>query len=522
MRHFCTAGPVQSDIHYSLAPEKRIDLSGIMQLIEGRKYFILHAPRQTGKTSSMNGLVRVLNASGKYRAVYVNVEGAQSARDDVDAAMKAVLSALARQIEDTLGDSFAEENRSAILARSGGHDALQELLSEWCKRSPLPVCLVMDEIDAVVGDSLIAILRQLRAGYNDRPGRFPQSVILCGVRDVRDYRIHGAKEIITGGSAFNVKAESIRLPDFSRDDVRALYEQHTAETGQVFEEGVYERVWKLTRGQPWLVNALADEACFKLEEDRAKPITAALIDQAKENLIVKRVTHLDSLTDKLKEPRVRRIIQPILQGEDETGVELAYDDDAQYVMDLGLIRRGENGLEIANGIYQEVVPRQLNFLMQLGFESRERTAWYVGADGRLDMEKLMAGFQQFFRENSEIWLERYEYREAGPQLLLQAFLQRIVNGGGRIDREYALGRRRTDLLVTWNYAGGVQREVIEIKVVRGSLEKTIADGLRQTAEYLDSVGVGRGHLVIFRRDPEIPWEEKVFRREEGRVTVWGM
>ena len=146
-------------------------------------------------------------------------------------------------------------------------------------------------------------------------------------------------------------------------------------------------------------------------------------------------------------------------------------------------------------------------------------------DGLLDLPKLLATFQEFFREHSEHWVERFQYREAGPQLLMQAFLQRIVNGGGRIDREYGLGRRRTDLLVVWNYPGGVQRAVIELKLLYGGLEETIAAGLAQTWAYADASGAEEAHLVIFDRTPGRPWTEKVWRRQEVHhgmsITVWG-
>ena len=125
-----------------------------------------------------------------------------------------------------------------------------------------------------------------------------------------------------------------------------------------------------------------------------------------------------------------------------------------------------------------------------------------------------------------MWLERFHYREAGPQLLMQAFLQRIVNGGGSVAREYGLGTRRTDLLVTWTYPGGTQKAVIELKVRWKSLERTLGDGLRQTSEYMDRTMTAEGHLVIFERTPGKPWEEKIYVREEpfeGKmITVWGM
>ena len=144
----------------------------------------------------------------------------------------------------------------------------------------------------------------------------------------------------------------------------------------------------------------------------------------------------------------------------------------------------------------------------------EERMWYLEDNGRLNLNKLLAAFQVFFREHSEHWVERFQYKEAGPQLLLQVFLQRIVNGGGRIEREYGLGRMRTDLLVLWPWPGGVQKAVIEDKVLHKSLEKTIADGLKQTWQYLDRSGAEEAHLVVFDHTPDKPWEEKLYRREE--------
>ena len=202
----------------------------------------------------------------------------------------------------------------------------------------------------------------------------------------------------------------------------------------------------------------------------------------------------------------------------------AGEEDIQYVLDLGLIDRASGEIAIANAIYREIIPRQLTYVQQLDLEAEQKTAWYVRLDGRLDAMKLLAAFQAFFRENAEHWLQRFTYQEAGPQLLMQAFLQRIVNGGGYVEREYGLGRGRTDLMVIWRHPAGVQRIVIELKLQHHSLEKTLAQGLEQITAYLDRVGEASGHLVIFdRRDR--PWEEKIYRREErcqGRtITVWG-
>jgi len=450
-KQFNTAGPNQPDIHYTLTPSHRINWPELSGLIDGRKYFILHAPRQTGKTSLMLHLMQTLNAEGKYRALYVNIEAAQAMRNDVLAAGAGMVQALASAARLYWKDfPAAEQLALTVLQQAPSAEAVRQTLQTWSEQSAKPLIVFLDEVDALVGDTLISLLRQIRAGYAQRPEAFPISMVLCGIRDVRDYRIHRSDgEIITGGSAFNIKSESIRLGDFTQADVKALLQQHTDATGQLFEPAALEEIWLDTQGQPWLVNALAYQACFRdaTLRDRSQTVTVEHIRQAREALILRRDTHLDQLSDKLKEDRVRRVIEPMLQG-----VELppdVPDDDRQYCIDLGLIARRERQLQIANRIYREVLPRQLTSILQDSLQGLAEQPWFVMADGSLDIPKLLAAFQQFFRENAESWLQRYTYHEAGPQLLLQAFLQRIVNGGGRIAREYGLGRGRTDLLLQW-------------------------------------------------------------------------
>ena len=527
MRFFNTAGPTVCDKHYCVEPLKRFDLEHILNLIDQEKYFVLHAPRQTGKTTCLLALMDYLNQEGRYKCLYINVEAAQGARENVRRGIAAILNELGTMARLFLKDGFVEENRKSVLEKSGEDTALNEILTLWAIESDKPIVLLMDEIDSLVGDTLISVLRQLRSGYARRPAMFPQSVVLCGVRDVRDYRIHSSvgKEIITGGSAFNIKAKSLRLGDFSKEEVEKLYECHTNETGQKFHDDAIDLAWDLTQGQPWLVNALAYEACFDMKEgrDRSVPITAEMIARAKDNIILRRETHIDQLFDKLKEDRVKRVISPILTG---TEMENMAWDDIQYLVDLGLIKKTDRGFVISNAIYMEVIPRELTLITQENLAPRFDPAWYVAKDGVIDMKKLLEKFQQFFRENSEIWIERFAYKEAGPQLLMQAFLQRIVNGGGSIYREYGLGRRRTDLLLVWPHDKGEKRIVIELKILYKSLEKTIAEGLEQTFQYMDKCGADQGHLVVFDRNENKSWDDKIFYRKETfkgqSIGVWGM
>ena len=444
MRQFNTTGPVDPADHYLIPPLARIDLDEVLGLVRDKKYFVLHAPRQTGKTSALLALRDLLNGgeAGDWRCVYANVEAGQAARENVADAMRAVLSEFALRASLTLGDDSVEGICHAAMDSAGPMGALGLALSRWAAADRTPLVLLIDEIDSLVGDTLLSVLRQVRAGYDRRPAAFPHSIVLCGVRDVRDYRIHSTAEnrMVLGGSAFNIKSESLRLGDFSEQKIRTLLAQHTAATGQAFTEGAQEMIGARTAGQPWLVNALCYDACFRHKpgRDRSRPITEDAIREAQERLILRRDTHIDELANKLREKRVRRVVEPILTGADQQAWST---EDLAYVCDLGLVAQEPDGTpHIANPIYAEVVPRHLNYAVQAGLP--QRMAWYVDADGGLDVEGLIAAFQAFFREHSEHWVQRFEqYHKAGPQLLLQAHLQRIMNGGGRIEREYALGQR---------------------------------------------------------------------------------
>ena len=526
MKFFNTAGPVKPEKHYCLPPLGRIDLPKIMNLIHQEKYFVLHAPRQTGKTSLLLALMHHINARGQYRCLYVNVEAGQTAREDVRSGMEAVLSQLASHAREYLKDDFIKDHRATVLAEESANTMLYAMLRAWSGDNRKPLILLIDEIDALVGDTLVSVLRQLRSGYTQRPESFPQSVVLCGVRDVRDYRIYASseKEPVTGGSAFNVKAKSLRLGNFSEAETYALLDQHTAATGQVFSPEARARIQRLTLGQPWLVNALAYELTVEMEDnhDPAVILTEDMVLQARENLIMRRETHLDQLADKLREPRIHRVIAPILAGAAQS-TDLM-DDDIAYAHDLGLIVVDPQ-IEIANPIYREVIPRVLTWPIQTTLS--QQTHWYISPEtGLLDMAGLLTAFQQFFREHSEHWVDRYQYKEAGFQLLLQAFLQRVVNGGGRVEREYGLGRGRTDLLVILPHAAGVQRIVLELKVQKGSREKTITNALPQITGYMDRCGTNEGHLIIFDPGNQRDWNEKIFKdstTHNGKpVQLWGL
>jgi hypothetical protein len=500
-------------------------------LIEEEAYFVVHAPRQTGKTTSLVHLARRLTAEGTYAALLTRCKAGESAVDDVDRGVRAVLHVL----EENARKDLPKELRPAPAASFDdvpGDARLFKYLSRWSEQCPRPVVLFLDEVDALAGDSLLSTLDQLHTGYNSRPDNFPHSVALIGLRDVRDYDTGRDGRLRAGSSSpFNIKLESLLLRDFTAVEVAELYAQHTAETGQRFDGEAVELAFDLSGGQPWLVNALVRQIVMREAPDPATDVTVGHVEAAKEALILRRDTHLDSLIKQLRKSRVQGVIEPVLTGEALSGDVL--NDDYAFVRDLGLVRPGAQGLEIANPIYREIIPRALTSIMELSMTLPRPS--YVNAQGRLDFDQLLDDFRVFWIANAEAFLERAPYSEAASQLIFMAFLHKITNGkGGFIDREYAAGRGRVDLCVRWPLpTGEVQRWAVELKVWRDTtptgkgIPDPVEQGLMQLTEYLERLDLDKGYLVVFDARSGIePLPDRVSREElehaERSIVLWRM
>jgi hypothetical protein len=350
MKTFNTEGPINPQDRYYVA--NRINEKQIQELIDQKKYFVLYAPQQSGKTTSMLASIERLNKEGRYRAFYINVEVARTSHNDINKGTRLILDEMlmaAKTFSPDLYRPFATIVQEEL--NKTFEPNLRKVLSLWSLASNKPIVLYIDEVSMLKGDMLIYILSQLRTGHTDRPKRFPQSVCLIGVHNVRDYRERSADNQMKSirGSIFNIVSECLVLPNFSQEQIADLYTQHTKETGQEFTAEAVAYAFYLTQGQPWLVNKLAHEAC-RLEEKN--PITKDIIEQAKDILIARRETR--TLLALLQEPRVCTIIDSIISGKGKNALQY---DDLEYVRDLGLVSQSD--IKIANPIYEEIIPHEL-------------------------------------------------------------------------------------------------------------------------------------------------------------------
>ena len=288
-RFFNTTGLCKPEDHYMVNPFRDM-YDDVERLIEAKQYFLVHAPRQTGKTTFLHSLAHRLNREGKYVATVCSLESAGYPSISVEGANEVFIRSLYQLAELFLEADCMPPNPYAYPPSA---QLLKQYLTDWCRSVSKPVVLLLDEVDALYDDVLISTLRQLRDGFQARPSGFPQSIALVGLRDIREYRLRARADnpSIGAGSPFNVKAESFFLPVFSLEEVRGLLQQHTDDTGQVFPEEVIQKLYAYAGGQPWLTNALANEIVAKmLKNDYARPITPDLVEEAKERLIAQRQT----------------------------------------------------------------------------------------------------------------------------------------------------------------------------------------------------------------------------------------
>ena len=344
-RCFNIAGPCFPDEHYMLPALER--LPGIMRIVEQRSYFVLHAARQSGKTTALKALVREINAKGEMIALYFTVETVQRFTDPRDGIPKIAERMRSALVNNPLFKAFAVSSAAQTTD-------VREFLSGVSAASKKPLAVFFDEVDCLSDDTLVTFLRQLRDGYVTRKDSpFPASIALVGMRDIRDYkaRIRPDGQTLGDASPFNIITEDLTLGNFTENDVIRLYSQHTEATGQVFEPDAVARAWQLTRGQPWLVNALARECVMKIHDCRYEEIvTADDIVTAKEKIIRNNPVHLDYLFYIAQHPSVRPLLDAALSG----SITDTQREERQFrlLLLLGLLCEYDGRFEFANPIYK--------------------------------------------------------------------------------------------------------------------------------------------------------------------------
>ncbi|MDR1110815.1 MAG: ATP-binding protein, partial [Deltaproteobacteria bacterium] len=259
-KSFNTDGPCDPSFHYMLPVIPR--LKGVDELLLRRLYFILHAPRRSGKTTCLKFLADRINREGRWYALNCSLASLGNIRGRDEAVTGIVgqinLALESSPVEAIRDKAFAYDSLPAM-KRPG--TKVRKILNQLCRDLDRDLVVFFDGADLLSGQGLVSFLSQVRDGFLYRDGtvnRFPRSMALVGRRDIRDNPAdHSPGDGLEEDCGFfDIAGASLTLADFSKDEIRILYGQHSEATGQVFDDSALERAWDWSEGQPWLVNAL--------------------------------------------------------------------------------------------------------------------------------------------------------------------------------------------------------------------------------------------------------------------------
>jgi hypothetical protein len=518
LKSFNIVGTCNPNEHYMVPAAAR--LPNVSGMIDSKSYFVLHAPRQSGKTTCLFALTNKINAEGQYYALNCSL-APLSGLKDANVAMREIVGQInAGLLSSRVGVlnnlAYAFDDKSFMDYQSSKVRLPLNALSLALEKE---LVVFFDEADCLNEEPLIRFLAQIRDGYlarADSPAtKFPRSLALIGTRKISDYRdkVRPSDESIGDGGPFNITMEPMKLANFTLEEINALYGQRAAETGQTFEPKAVERAWYWTEGQPWLVNALAYHVIVRLfGNDCSKTVTGSDIDKAAQALILREENHFTSLFKRLKEPRVKKVIEPVILDGGRIPNEIA-EADKDYVVDIGLLKKdpAEGGpFKPSNPIYGELIVRAMTAKFKEDVPKTLENKWMDGT--KLDMNRLLKAFQAYWRENSQIALKSDSTDSAGlaneatAHLVLYAFLQRVMNGGADfIQREYPLGKTKADICVCYKEI----RYPLELKI-KGALSQK--QSLERLSSYMDKCGSSQGWLIVFDKDFTKSWEKKLFRK----------
>lgn len=481
-RRFNTAGPNDSARHTTISARSRVP--ALWDIIEQSSYFVLHAPRQMGKTTLLLDLAAELNREKTHVAAVISLEPG-AAFPAIDAAELAMLDSWRYDLAAYLPSDISVPR----WPEAPPGNRIGATLSAFAQHCPRPLVLFLDGLDTLSRDVRMSVIRQIRAGKPRRPRGFPSSIGIASLRDPRELDTsHGPGSGTQPTSSMSLEAEVIALPPLTREHVATICESLAEQLKQTVVTSAVDRIYDLTNGAPFLVNSLACRI-LELFELRKGAITAADVDKARDAVLERRGGVLDEALDRMRDPRFKSMLEQVGLG----ALRDLSSEEARSAVDLGIIREASDGsVQFMNPLWKLLVSRQLPNAKSSMFTT-DKPAW-VRPNGRLDPAKLLETFLEFWRRHGDQIFAGATYGELSP-LVLTAFLNGIVKHGGLIEREYALGRGRMDVCIRQ----GGSAVALVVKVRREQDADPVVEGLAQVDDSLARHGIEDGWLVIFDR-----------------------
>jgi hypothetical protein len=464
------------------------DKQDIKTMVDRGRYFSIFAPRQSGKTTFLEGMCDRLHTDSIYVAIILSFEDCTALKkaEFYSLIEKELYYRLINRLKEIKCERIEEVQQFLNQHRLTNHISLRLFFEELNRILQFKkIVIFIDEFDGIplkeLGNFLTA-LRKLYLAYKKIDRKALYSVGLVGIRNI-------TKLVVGGVSPFNI-ADQVTLPSFSLANIRDLYAQYTAETDQPFTEAAVQKVHEETAGQPWLVNRLGTILTMDIKPGTVESIDEHDVEKAIRALLKEKNDHFDNLREKAKLYK-------------ETFVEIVFDhveydpddEDHGWLEQYGLVKNIGDYAVVANNIYKARYLKTFFKEVQAGEDISPQEYGLPG--NKLDMKRVLLNFDRYISRIGvrAFYAGKKPYEKTG-QFLLTAWLYPLVKGEeGELHYEVASGLGRMDVLLT--YKGN--RYIIETKVNdKGDVSWVIEEGVRQlSGKYLASEGADEGYLVVF-------------------------
>jgi hypothetical protein len=515
-KKFNITGVCLPDKHYMADVSRKLER--VREMIDNEDYFIINRPRQYGKTTTFYTLETILENTGKYIVFNISFEGiGDIIFNDEKMFCAGFVELLAADAPPRLKKWFLEQASGINNLKD-----LSEVITLIAEKTKKRTIVFIDEVDKSSNNQLfISFLAMLRNQYLTRSKKKTfHSVVLAGLHDVKSLKLKiRPDEAQTYNSPWNIAAEFKVDMNLQPFEIKPMLDDYVAEKGVIMDTAAMaEDLFYYTSGYPFFVSKL----CKMMDEDilptkEIKELTEQDLEWAVKTLVLEANTNFDSLIKNLENnPNLYKVVYKIL-------VEGGYDDYNVYdpIISLGLMHgifRNGQGVKIHNKIYEELIYRYMTSKTktELGTALSNHTIGqdFKLANNALNMEMALMKFQLYMRENHS--KHDRDFLEHNGRLVFLAFMRPILNGHGYDFKEVQISEeRRLDVTITFYQ----HKYVAELKIWRG--EAAHEKGLNQLANYLDSINLDTGYLVIFDHKEIKSWQSEWIEFKDKKIfVVW--
>jgi hypothetical protein len=459
----------------------------IKTMVDRGRYFSMFAPRQSGKTTFLDGIRKELHNNQAYVVIILSFERYKDLdkKQFYELIEEELYSQLVNRLRDVICEKIEKVEQFLSINHLTGHISFGKLFAELNQIIKFKkIVIFIDEFDGIPLSELANFLTTLRDLYQKYKGVKQKALYSIGLVGIRNI----TKLVVGGVSPFNI-ADQVDLPPFSFKNVRDLYAQYTEETNQPFTEETVKKIYEKTEGQPWLVNRLGTILSVDIKPQTVEPIGQNDVEKAIDLLLKERNDHFDNLYEKAKLYK-------------ETFVEIVFDnveynpddEDQTWLEQYGLVKNKDGHAVVANNIYKDRYIK--TFFKEVNAYEEISLQGYISPGNKLDIKRILLHFEQYIAQIgvNAFYKEKKPYEKTG-QFLLTAWLYQFVRGGaGELRYEVPSGFGRMDIILT--YMG--RKYIIETKINRYNLTRTLKDGITQVSKkYLASESVDEGYLVVF-------------------------